>query len=71
MTRVIATATRVVGEQQQQGRWRRGRLWWAKMRLVATAMRLAGDNEDEGGMGMATVKRMSGEQRQQQQKGQW
>jgi hypothetical protein len=60
MMRAMAMVTRVAGEQQQQGQWQRQQLWWVKMRVVVTAMRLAGDDEGEGGMAMATVKRMAG-----------
>ncbi len=43
------------------------------MGVVAMMMRVAGDKVGEGGMAMAMVKRMAGEQRQQQQqkRGQW
>jgi hypothetical protein len=34
---------------------------WAKMRVMATVMRVVGDKEGEDGMAMAMVKRMAGE----------
>ncbi len=51
VARAIATAMRVLGEQQQ-GRWRRQQLWWVTMRGIATAMRVASDEEGEGGKAM-------------------
>jgi hypothetical protein len=39
------------------------------MRVVARAMRLAGNKEGEGGIAMAMMKRMAGEQWQRQQRG--
>jgi hypothetical protein len=41
------------------------------MRVVATAMRVAGNKVVEGNMVMTTVKRRAGKQQQRQQRGQW
>ncbi len=41
------------------------------MRVVATAMRVAGDKEGEGGIGMVRMKKIASEQQQRQQRGQW
>ncbi len=60
--RAMTAATRVAGEQQQQGRLWWQPLWWTKMRAMAMAMKVAGDNEGEGGMAMARVTWMVGEQ---------
>jgi hypothetical protein len=62
VARAMATAMRVLGKQQR-GRWRRRRLWRARMRGIATAMRVASDKEGEGGKAMKTVTRVAGEQR--------
>jgi hypothetical protein len=40
------------------------------MRVMATAMRVVGDKQGKGGMAMAMVKRMVGEQQQWQLRGQ-
>ncbi len=40
------------------------------MRVVVTTMWVAGKEECEGGMAMATVKRMAGKRQQHQQRGQ-
>ncbi len=37
-------------------------LWWAKMRVVAMAMRVVGNKEGEGSMAIAKVNRMVGKQ---------
>jgi hypothetical protein len=67
----MATAIRVAGKKQQQGRWQQGRLWWAKMRVVAMGMRFAVNKEGKGGMAMVTVKRMVAKQQRREQRGQW
>ncbi len=41
------------------------------MRAMATAMRIGGNIEGEGGMAMTTMKRVVGKQWQRQQRGQW
>jgi hypothetical protein len=61
MARVIAMAMRVLGEQQQ-GRWWWGQLWRVTMRGIATAMRVASNEEGEGGKAMEMVTRVAGKQ---------
>jgi hypothetical protein len=62
VARVMATVRRVAGERQQQGqRWQQ-QLWWAKMRAMGTAMRVAINKEGKGSKTMAAVTRMAGEQ---------
>jgi hypothetical protein len=61
VARVMATVMRVLGERQR-GRWQRRRLWWATMRGIATAMRVASNKEGEGGKAMNMVTRVAGEQ---------
>jgi hypothetical protein len=61
VARAMAMVTRVVGKQQQ-GKWWQQQLWWATMRSMAMAMRVASDKEGEGGKAMATVTRVVGKQ---------
>jgi hypothetical protein len=61
VARAMAMTTRVLGEQQQ-GRWRWRQLWWAMMRGIATAMRVASNKEGEGGKAIETVTRVAGKQ---------
>ncbi len=70
VARAMVMAMRVLGEQQQ-GQWWRRRLWRATMRGIAAAMRVASDEEGEGSKVMERVTRVAGEQRRQQQRGQW
>jgi hypothetical protein len=58
----MAMAMRVLSKQQQ-GRWRRQRLWWATMRGIMTVMRVASNKEGEGGKEMKMVTRVAGKQR--------
>ncbi len=39
------------------------RLWWAKIRVMVMAMRVAGDEEGKGSMAMAIVTRVASKQR--------
>ena len=59
MARAMATVMRVLGKRQR-GRWRWGQLLQATMRGIATAMRVASNEEGEGGKGMKTVTRVAG-----------
>jgi hypothetical protein len=54
MARVMATSTRVAGEQQQ-GQWLQQQLWQATMRGNLMAMRVVSNKEGEGRKLMATV----------------
>jgi hypothetical protein len=61
VARAMAMAIRVLGERQR-GRWQRQQLWRVTMRGTATAMRVASDEEDEGGKAMKMVTRVAGKQ---------
>ncbi len=73
--RVMATARtvaamRVASNEEDEGVGRATTRVMAAVTTVA-AMRVASDKEGEGGKAMETVTRLAGEQRRQQQRGQW
>jgi hypothetical protein len=65
VARVMATAMRVLGKQQQ-GQWWRPRLWQATMRGIAMAMRVASNKEGEGSKAIEMVLRVVGKQQRWQ-----
>ncbi len=80
--RVITTVMRVASDNNGNGNGGKsngngdkvaGRATTRAMAVATTvaAMRVASDEEGEGGKAMETVSRLAGEQRQWQQRGQW